>query len=242
MTAVDRSTPLDWATIVDIEAGIANCKLCRDRSAGERVSPQPSWIGRDYAPGGVAFVLQNPVAPPDRDAWARRDDSLTFLLQQFRDAPTAPQYHQLVAEVHAQMLGRDDRSTEAWETWTELVGRCVEGCLEPTHLAWMNVAKYRRPRRQNLLGEERKHGVHHLREELRVLQPRLVVTAGREARMAAHRIEGEWAEPLHVPLLNPQPSQTLEVLGRIQRERLCRREPRGKKARKRASRSNRIGR
>ncbi len=187
-------------------------------------------------------MLQNPVAPPDRDAWARRDDALTLLLQQFSAEPTAPQYHQLVAEVHAQMLGRDDRSTEAWETWTDLVGRCVEGCLEPTHLAWMNVAKYRRPRQQNLLGEERNHGVYHLREELRVLQPRLIVTAGREAQQAVRRIEGEWAEPLYVPLQNPQPSQTLAVLSRIQRERLCRREPTGKKARKRATHANRIGR
>ena len=187
-------------------------------------------------------MLQNAVAPPDGDAWARRDESLTLLLQQFRAAPTAPHYHQFVAEVHAQMLGRDDRSTEGWETWTDLVGRCVEGCLEPMHLAWMNVAKYRRPRRQNLLGEERNHGVHHLREELRVLQPRLIVTAGREAQMAVRRIEGEWAEPLHVPLQHPQPSQTLAVSDRIQRGRLCRREPRGKKARMRASRSNRIGR
>lgn len=240
--AVDRSTPLDWATIVDIEAGIANCELCRDRSGGERVSPQPSWIGRGYAPGGVVFVLQNPVAPPDSDAWAARDDSLTLLLERFSAAPTTSAYHQLVAEVHLQMSGRDGRTTETWDTWTDLVGRCVWSCLDPMHLAWMNVAKYRRPRRLNFRGAERKHGVHHLRDELGVLQPRLIVTAGREAQMALQRIEGEWAEPLHVPLLNPQPSDTLKVLRRIQREGLCRREPTGKKARKRASRRDRIAR
>lgn len=230
---------MDWEQVIDVEAKVATCGECTDRSGNARVSPQPSWIGRDYAAGGVVFVLKNPVDPPDRAAWDRRDDCLTQLLMQFRIKPTVPGYHQFVAEVHAQMQGRDDRTTEAWGTWTDLVNKCVEGCLEPPQLAWVNLVKYRKQRGQNLTGEEREHGRRHLRAELEVLQPGLIVAAGREAERAVIRL-GTWGEPAHVPLRNPTFEETLEVANRIRRDQFCRNKPEGKKARKRASRSNRI--
>ena len=191
-----RNTELDWPRFVDAAAAIVNCGLCLEYAEGEPGSPQPSWVGRDYAPGGVVFVLQNSAVPGirDRDASgellpgpAQREASLARLLVAFRTAASAESYHDLVGAMHRWMQGKDGAGNP-WTEWSRRVSKSVEGCVDPERIAWVNIVKYRTPGNRRPGTHEFRHGREHLRVELEALRPSMIVSVGGPAREALRKL------------------------------------------------------
>ena len=218
---------MNWSEVVATEADIALCETCDLWSLSDPGSPQPSWIGADYEPGGTVFVLQNPGVAPDEPVWNQREERLADLLQQFRTRSTVKVYRVLVEEMHAQMQGLDGRGSQKWGRWTHPVRKCVAGCLEPRHFAWMNVVRYRTPsdspkERDRAPGcDEQSHGLRHLHQELDLLKPRLIVTVGAQARDAVDQLHGDWLPPIYVGQ-RARTNEAANVANRIRREGNCR--------------------
>ncbi len=177
---------LDWSRYAATAAGIVSCEQCLDYAEGDTGSPQPSWVGRDYAPGGVAFVLLNAAVPGARDrdpsgallpGPAQREALLAELLAAFRETRSVESYHRLVAAMHSWMQGTDGAGNP-WTEWSRRVSKCVEGCLGPAHIGWVNVVKYRTADNRTPRAHELRHGRKHLQAELEVLQPGVVVSVG----------------------------------------------------------------
>ena len=189
---------MNWSEVVATEADIALCETCDLWSLGDPGSPQPSWIGADYEPGGTVFVLQNPGVAPDHPVWNQREECLAEWLEQFRVDGNVKTHHQFVNEMHLQMQGRDGRGKERWGRWTHPVSKSVADCLIPKQFAWMNVVKYRTPgdspgvRDRAPSDDEQEHGLEHLREELELLKPGLIVTVGAQPRAAVSQLRSDW--------------------------------------------------
>ena len=190
---------MNWQRFIAEEASIAVCEQCASYAGGTLGAPEPSWVGRDYEPGGVAFVLQNSAVLDARDhddrgklypGPAKREALRAEALDALRGKGGARAYHKLVAMTHAWMQGTDGLGPptapgKPWPTWTHPVSKCISGCIEPSRFAWVNVVKYRTADNRTPSAHEWKHGKQHLQHELDMLQPGIVVTIGRKPEEAA---------------------------------------------------------
>ena len=194
---VDNEREEFWRRLVEVEHGIVVCAACRGYSPNDLGSPQTSWAGSQYKPGGLVVVLQNPGVSPSSWNLNSRDQRLAAATSRFRDAPTVEDFRALVSEMHSQMQGLGPSGTERWGQWVHPVSKCIAGCLTPEDVVWANVSKHRTPGgtvkdRPTTLAEQ-VHGLrHHLRAELDVLRPRVVIAVGAPALVAMQLLSGNW--------------------------------------------------
>ncbi|TAK63257.1 MAG: hypothetical protein EPO22_06765 [Dehalococcoidia bacterium] len=184
-----------WENSIAIQHQIVTCATCCDYSRGDRGSPQPSWIGSRYEPGGVVFVLSNPAVAP-RDWGSTRDHRYAEKLDAFRSSPNTKSYGALVSEMHDQMQGLGPTGGEKWGMWSRVVRHCVAGCLTPAQFAWGNLCKHRTPggsaKDRPPRTVELAHGLSHLRLELGALRPRIVVAVGSVGAEVIESLSGTW--------------------------------------------------
>jgi hypothetical protein len=94
-----------WQRFVEVEHGILNCRYCREMSGDDPCSPQLTWAGSRYKPGGVVFLLQNPGSPAKSRSDANRDQRLGPLLRRFRNSATIENYRLVITEMHSSAGG-----------------------------------------------------------------------------------------------------------------------------------------
>ena len=216
--------------VAEIASQIIKCETCKDQSRARNSSgvnlgkTQPGWVGPEYQPGqGVVVVLQNPgVGGIKRD-----DDEVQYqtALSALSDNPTADEYMQFLHVV----LGM----VPNWRMWKRHVSSVVEGCLSPRQIAWLNAVKFRTPDNAALKANEKRHGRQdHLKQELQLLQPLLIVTIGEPAREAIVQLLGflpDGVKHEHLAMMGvvSSKSDAHKIRDQIRRMHLCREESRG---------------
>jgi len=186
----------DWDAFLRTQAEIVNCSECRRRSSSDPNSPQPSYVGKNYQQGGLVIVLQNPGSPPKDWQNEERERRLSQVLASFRTEPSTERYRMIVSEIRGQMTGQPP-TQPAWRSWLHPVQKCVAGVSTLDELGWLNVVKHRthgssETNRATLRIEEEHGLMAHLRHELDVLAPGVILAVGAAAGRALERLSGSW--------------------------------------------------
>lgn len=184
-----------WHDVIAVEHAIVACVTCRELSHGDRGSPQPTFIGSAFKPGGVMFVSSNPAVSPEE--WGSlRDRRFAEARDTFHASPTLGTYNQMVSEMHSQAQGLGATGPQRWRGWTHPVSKCVAACLSLDQIAWGNVCKHRTPgdaaKDRPATTKELGHGLSHLRSELDVLAPNAIVAVGVAATEMLQGLTGPW--------------------------------------------------
>lgn len=215
-----------WKDLVAVEHGIVACGTCRTSSGGDPGSPQPSWVGADFTPGGLVILLRNPGVVPATWAADTRERRLAERLDRFRRDAALESYRDLVVEMHDQMRGVGPGGRERWRQWAHPISKCIDGCSSPRDIAWVNVVKHRTPgadvKDRATSRSEEQHGIAaHLTAELQILAPRVVLAVGSPALAAVQTLRGSW-KLLTIKQRLASNDDTLRVRQQIRSAGLCR--------------------
>jgi len=199
---------------------VINCQQC-EGWAGKLGLPNPGWVGSGYEPGkGLIVLLQNP-AIVSANYGIDRDAILQDAILKLGTSESVADYDSLVERHIDDMLGFGDANWE-WPMWSGIAGKIVADRLRPAELAWLNVAKHRTAANEPLTPEQINHGLGHLKAELRLLNPFIVLTVGAPARVALDRLlnTGAVEPPVHTVAIAQRGASHIELLEAARKVRI----------------------
>ena len=137
---------------------------------------QPGFVGRNYGPGGLLFVSMNPGNGGNGNTGGdlQQYDALDAL-KYSSEENVSPAFERLT-DVLAQFM-------PTWEITRNIVSRVLAlSRFELSDVAYIDLFKWRTMKRADLNHLYRSAWANHVREQISVLQPKLVVALGASVR------------------------------------------------------------
>lgn len=189
-------------------------ELLQNRNWGDRI-PQPGYVGKLYAKGGVVFVGMNPGGGPN-DGLSERDIELYRGLENLRESDVRNSAKQF--ELVNSLLASSIPTYKYARTYVVPV---LQGSgMHMTDVAYLNLLKWRTRSKTSVANLNKLYDrswYDHTGKQIELLAPRLVVAVGSDAGRAfkRHTAEVPTVEVIPRVIGNNIDSRGKEVIKRI---------------------------